>query len=181
MGITSLNFKSRKLIAPVFFSLALERFHQCDSISCRIFSESNRKQRHLGLQCLNSNLFAQIFSCLFNSPKHIWKEEMHFEPMVYAKVPSDTIFWLAKNLQRSALGESRHNYAKARRLWAEDRIKSKKNIVHGIRLLMVANTDDSNRYLLHACQIITTGKLSDFTEGNAIWDEIMSCTSGSIE
>ena len=61
------------------------------------------------------------------------------------------------DLQRVALLDSRHLYAKAKRLFRTDAYTAKKDLVHGIR------------FLCFAIQLATRHKIVNFDEGNAEW------------
>jgi len=61
------------------------------------------------------------------------------------------------DLQRVALLDSRHLYAKAKRLFRTDTYTAKKDLVHGIR------------FLYFAIQLATRYKIVNFDEGNAEW------------
>ncbi|KAL6062794.1 hypothetical protein QOT17_011939 [Balamuthia mandrillaris] len=70
------------------------------------------------------------------------------------------------NLRKAAIADAKHNYQKAKRLWKEGELyKAKKNLVHGIR------------FLLLAVQLMEKGRIDDVTAGNDVWAEIMADTS----
>jgi predicted nucleotidyltransferase len=84
-------------------------------------------------------------------PEFIFQENIKLDFKI--RIPS---------LKKSTLMDASHNYAKAKRLWfANDIKKSKKNIVHGLR------------YLLLAKQLLELEKIVDFTAGNEFWRELM--------
>lgn len=97
----------------------------------------------------------------------VWKSDYQFKWDV--KIPhlkrAGKLFCSSLSIF-SALMDSSHNFAKAKRLWINDKDfrKAKKNVVHGLR------------WLYFTRQILENGKVYDFTAGNDCWLEVPACS-----
>ena len=118
---------------------------------------------------------------IFNVNVYHWDYWLHLmhENMIWAVMilfmPSDMIWKQTRDLKlhfsldgyrlrNACLQDASHNWAKAKRLCTHASLRSekvaKKNIVHGFR------------YLNLTLQVLQTGEIYDFTQGNDIWEEL---------